>query len=113
MQVVASVRASAARLTHSTTLPPYRLLSTSSRLRSTTNPSSESPENSKAQPSQNEQKAPATQPTQKKTMAQLDEELRLKLEGMSGEGGAAGIELEDGKPVAMKRGVKDNMFRLI
>lgn len=46
-------------------------------------------------------------------MAQQDEELRLKLEGMSGEGGAAGIELEDGKPVAMKRGVRENMFRLI
>lgn len=49
----------------------------------------------------------------KKTMAELDEELRAKLEGRSGEGGAAGLELEDGKPVAMKRGVKQNMFRLI
>ncbi|MCJ1485163.1 hypothetical protein MMC06_005336 [Schaereria dolodes] len=49
----------------------------------------------------------------RKTMADLDEELRLKLEGISGEGGAAGLELEDGKPVAMKRGVKNNMFRLI
>lgn len=46
-------------------------------------------------------------------MAQLDEELREKLEDMSGEGGASGIELENGKPVAMKRGVRDNMFRLI
>ncbi|MCJ1469616.1 hypothetical protein MMC07_008251 [Pseudocyphellaria aurata] len=49
----------------------------------------------------------------KKTMAELDEELRLKLEGRSGEGGEAGLELEDGKPAAMKRGVKNNMFRLI
>lgn len=49
----------------------------------------------------------------KKTMAELDEELRLKLEGRSGEGGEAGVELEDGRPVAMKRGVKNNMFRLI
>ena len=48
-----------------------------------------------------------------KTMAQLDEELREKLEGRSGDGGAAGLELEDGKPVAMKRGVEENMFRLI
>lgn len=48
-----------------------------------------------------------------KTMAEMDEELRLKLEGISGEGGEAGLELEDGKPVAMKRGVKENMFRLI
>lgn len=48
-----------------------------------------------------------------KTMAQLDEELREKLEGRSGDGGAAGLELEGGKPVAMKRGVRENMFRLI
>lgn len=48
-----------------------------------------------------------------KTMAEMDEELRLKLEGISGEGGEAGVELEDGKPVAMKRGVKENIFRLI
>lgn len=37
----------------------------------------------------------------KNTMAQLDEELRLKLEGHSGDGGAAGLELENGKAVAM------------
>jgi hypothetical protein len=48
-----------------------------------------------------------------KTIAELDEELKLKLEGISGEGGAAGLEYENGKAVAMKRGVKDNMFRLI
>ena len=49
----------------------------------------------------------------KKTMAELDEEVRAKLEGRSGDGGAAGLELEGGKPVAMKRGVRENMFRLI
>ncbi|KAL8984847.1 MAG: hypothetical protein Q9205_001303 [Flavoplaca limonia] len=49
----------------------------------------------------------------KKTMAELDEELRMKMEGKSGEGGEAGLELEDGKPTAMKRGVRNNMFRLI
>ena len=48
-----------------------------------------------------------------KTIAQLDEELRLKMEDKSGEGGEAGIELEDGKPTAMKRGVRENMFRVI
>jgi hypothetical protein len=48
-----------------------------------------------------------------KTMAELDEELRLKLEGMDKEGGEAGLELEDGKPAAMKRGVRENMFRVI
>lgn len=46
-------------------------------------------------------------------MAELDEELRQKLEGVSGEGGAAGLELEDGQPVSMKRGVRNNMFRYI
>jgi hypothetical protein len=46
-------------------------------------------------------------------VAELDEELKLKLEGISGEGGASGLEYEDGKAVAMKRGVKNNMFRLI
>ena len=46
-------------------------------------------------------------------MAEADEELRQKLEEMSGGGGEAGLELEDGRPVAMKRSVKENMFRLI
>ena len=55
----------------------------------------------------------AKTPKSKKTMAQLDEELRMKLEGRSGDGGAVGLELENGKPVAMKRGVRENMFRLI
>ncbi len=47
------------------------------------------------------------------TVLMSDEELRQKLEEMSGEGGVAGLELEGGKPVAMKRGVRDNMFRVI
>ena len=46
-------------------------------------------------------------------MAELDEELRLKLEGISGEGGAAGIEYEGGKAEGLKKGVKENMFRVI
>lgn len=52
-------------------------------------------------------------PKPKKTMAELDAELMRKLEEMSGGGGEAGLELENGKPVAMKRGVRENMFRLI
>ena len=48
-----------------------------------------------------------------KTVAEQDEQLRLKLQGISGGGGEAGLELEDGQPVAMKRSVKENMFRLI
>jgi hypothetical protein len=49
----------------------------------------------------------------KKTIAELDEELRLKLEGVSGEGGTAGVEYEGGKAVGLKRSVKENMFRII
>lgn len=30
-----------------------------------------------------------------------------------GDGGVAGVEYEDGKPVSMKRSVKNNMFRYI
>lgn len=36
-------------------------------------------------------------------MAGLDEELRLNLEGFSGEGGASRLEYEIGKAVSMKR----------
>jgi hypothetical protein len=43
----------------------------------------------------------------------LDEELKMKMEGLSGEGGESGVEYEDGKPAAMKRGVRENMFRYI
>ncbi|KAJ1325668.1 hypothetical protein MN608_08862 [Microdochium nivale] len=49
----------------------------------------------------------------KKSVAELDEELRMKMSGMAGDGGEAGVEYEDGKPVAMKRSVKENMFRYI
>ncbi|KAI9369713.1 hypothetical protein BJX61DRAFT_545347 [Aspergillus egyptiacus] len=48
-----------------------------------------------------------------KGMAEADDELRKRLEEMSGEGGAAGIEYEDGKPETMKRSVRNNMFRYI
>ncbi|KAI2732122.1 hypothetical protein CBS147332_1261 [Penicillium roqueforti] len=48
-----------------------------------------------------------------KTVSEADAELRERLEHMSGEGGASGIEYEDGKPNAMKRGVRNNMFRII
>ncbi|CAG7989057.1 unnamed protein product [Penicillium nalgiovense] len=54
-----------------------------------------------------------TLPPKTKTVSQADAELRERLEQMSGEGGASGIEYEDGKPNAMKRGVRNNMFRLI
>jgi len=72
---------------------------------------------SKSSPSQaksaSENKENSSTTTGKKTMAQLDEELRQKMAGLAGDGGEAGVELEDGQPVSMKRGVKNNMFRYI
>ncbi|KAK0113915.1 hypothetical protein ONS95_014157 [Cadophora gregata] len=47
------------------------------------------------------------------TILEQDEELRLKLEGISGGGGGAGVEYEGGKAVGLKRGVRENMFRVI
>ena len=52
-------------------------------------------------------------PDTNKTQRELDEELRQRMEGISGEGGESGVEYEDGKPVAMKRSVRENMFRYI
>ncbi|TKX19754.1 hypothetical protein C1H76_7952 [Elsinoe australis] len=46
-----------------------------------------------------------------KTQSELDAELQEKLKGAFGD--ASGIEYEDGQPVAMKRSVKNNMFRYI
>ncbi|KAF2842227.1 hypothetical protein M501DRAFT_1013581 [Patellaria atrata CBS 101060] len=48
-----------------------------------------------------------------KTQAEVDEELRLKMSGIAGDGGDSGVEYEDGQPVSMKRSVKNNMFRYI
>jgi len=67
----------------------------------------------KCSPNQNASKEPSAEPKKKKTMAELDEELRMKMQGIAGDGGDAGIELEDGQPVSMKRSVKNNMFRYI
>lgn len=53
-------------------------------------------------------KEPKERNSKSKTMAELDEEMRAKMSGLSGDGGEAGIEYEDGKPVAMKRSVKNN-----
>jgi hypothetical protein len=35
------------------------------------------------------------------------------MEGIAGDGGASGVEYENGQPVAMKRSVRENMFRYI
>ncbi|OIW28212.1 hypothetical protein CONLIGDRAFT_644416 [Coniochaeta ligniaria NRRL 30616] len=70
-----------------------------------------------AQAAKNQPGQQATSPhkplIKKKTMAELDEELRLKLEGISGDGGASGVEYENGKAQGLKRNVKANMFRVI
>ena len=55
----------------------------------------------------------ATGTEKKKSQAELDKELREKMQSIAGDGGDAGLELEDGKPVSMKRGVRENMFRYI
>lgn len=46
-------------------------------------------------------------------MAQMDAELRSRLEAMSGDGGAAGVEYENGRAEGLRSEVKRNMFRVI
>lgn len=55
----------------------------------------------------------ATTEKSTQTVAEKDFELMQKLAGISGDGGESGVEYEDGKASAMKRSVKNNMFRLI
>jgi hypothetical protein len=86
------------------------------RLSSTTSTSASQPTITKAEAETSEHKAGKDQdkPAKaKKTMAELDEELRQKMSGLAGDGGEAGIELEGGQPVSMKRSVRENMFRYI
>ncbi|KAI9836621.1 MAG: hypothetical protein M1819_001255 [Sarea resinae] len=93
-------------------IPRFQTSVTSIRSASNGSPSPDDKSKAKvASTEESDGKAPTSK--QHKTMAQLDEELRQKLEGRSGDGGAAGIELEDGQPVSMKRSVKNNMFRYI
>ncbi|KAK4233233.1 hypothetical protein C8A03DRAFT_19648, partial [Achaetomium macrosporum] len=44
---------------------------------------------------------PAAETVRSKTQAELDEDLKQKLEGIAGDRGASGVEYEDGRPVAM------------
>lgn len=79
--------------------------------------SSDNPPTSKQEPDpaviEAEKVAATQESTKSKTMAQKDAELMQKLAGISGDGGESGVEYEDGKASAMKRSVKNNMFRLI
>jgi guanyl-specific ribonuclease Sa len=56
-------------------------------------------------------KATAKPAAKAKTVAELDEEMRQKLEAMSG--GQAGVEYENGVAAGLKSEVKRNMFRVI
>ncbi|KAI9790564.1 MAG: hypothetical protein M1833_001915 [Piccolia ochrophora] len=82
------------------------------------NPQSSSTETPQSKPSSSD-KDPSLANThgssdaKPKQQAPTDDELRQRLEAMSGGGGEAGLQLEDGKPVAMGRGTKSNMFRVI
>ncbi|KAI1456082.1 hypothetical protein F4805DRAFT_250409 [Annulohypoxylon moriforme] len=71
------------------------------------------PENLSKEQESAKEKGPATKQAKKKTMAELDTELQRKMSGLSGDGGEAGVEYENGQPVAMKRSVRENMFRYI
>ncbi|KAI1385768.1 uncharacterized protein F4822DRAFT_354228 [Hypoxylon trugodes] len=62
---------------------------------------------------QNGEATAKMQGKKKKTMAELDAELQQRMSGLSGDGGEAGVEYENGQPVAMKRSVRNNMFRYI
>jgi hypothetical protein len=90
-----------------------RLMRSSSTSTSGKNDSSAQSPSLDAKPTSDDSDSKSSTTTGKKTMAQLDEELRLKMAGLAGDGGEAGVELEDGQPVSMKRSVKNNMFRYI
>lgn len=94
-------------------VPQHRLYSSNhspeARERSTPSNSNKDEKQSQSEKTQ----ASKSSPGESKTVAQTDQELAEKLESMCGGGGAAALELENGKPVTMKRGVRENMFRLI
>jgi hypothetical protein len=114
-----------------TTLRP---LQQTIRLSSTTS-NSETTQSKTESSKQKESQNPEKPAPKKKTIAELDEELRQKMSGLAGDGGEAGVELEGGQvrlidqvkispgnsvtdflfiqPVSMKRSVRENMFRYI
>ncbi|KAI1654351.1 hypothetical protein F4813DRAFT_399072 [Daldinia decipiens] len=88
-------------------LPPSRLLTFSQRLASSQSHSQYQENNQHSASTDRESVTTAKNQGKQKTMAEIDAELQRKMSGLSGDGGEAGIEYEDGKPVAMKRGVRD------
>ncbi|KAI0848747.1 hypothetical protein F5Y00DRAFT_237519 [Daldinia vernicosa] len=93
--------------------PLSRLLTLSQRSASSQSHSQHQEQNQHSPSIDRESVTTAKGQGKKKTMAEIDAELQRKMSGLSGDGGEAGIEYENGKPVAMKRGVRDNMFRYI
>lgn len=99
------------RAIKSPSLRPVRLATTKSH--QTGEPSSEDAKSTDKSAEQNAIRTSRDQQSTKKTSAQMDEDMRRAMEGVAGDGGEAGLELEDGKAVSMKRGVRENMFRYI
>ena len=56
---------------------------------------------------------PDASKSHKQTQAELDEQMRARMADRSGDGGDAGLEMEDGKVKGIGRGVRENMFRYI
>lgn len=77
------------------------------------NTQSTQPSSSAQELSASSNQSPSQEPKKKKTIAEQDAELQQKMSGLAGDGGEAGVELEDGQPVSMKRSVRNNMFRYI
>lgn len=110
----------------STKSSPAPTATTSSSQSSTANPKSQTTTEPTASPdptSPTGEERPPPTPEEKALrlrrlhlLAQHEARQAASLKAALGErdgGGSAGIEYEDGLPVAMKRGVRENMFRLI
>ncbi|KAF1956162.1 hypothetical protein CC80DRAFT_492437 [Byssothecium circinans] len=108
-----SVRQKAARLTTSTSFTKHftfnQPLKYSQRFSSTNGENSQKEKDG----APTSTKTSTEQQPKKKTQAELDKELQMRMQGLAGDGGESGIEYEDGQPVSMKRSVKNNMFRYI
>ena len=99
--------------TNQLSLPQSRLASTDSQApHSAISHSKSQKKENQASPSPSSKEDPPP-PQEPQSQEEKDALVAQKLDSISGGGGEAGIELENGQPVAMKRGVRENMFRLI
>ena len=69
--------------------------------------------NEQNKPQQNSEEPKDERSGKQKSILELDRDLQSKMAGLRGDGNEAGVEYEDGQPTAMKRGVRENMFRYI